>query len=260
MDGLSPIEFAVSTPGTDEEIKEQIKHALSLGLPEADTGQRQLHIIANGPTAHGFFAQRRYGDTMALNGALGLFSDRKLCPTYWAACDPQEALVDFLSVAPEATTYLLASKCHPAVFDRLRNHDVRLWHVNDQPIPGKRRVPCAVSITLTAAILAHRMGYRRLDFWGWDCCFTGKTLADVGEHHAGKGGLSITPQAIEIEIDGVEERYISNPTWTCEVTDAAGVLPVLKWCGTDVAIHGRSLVSAIIAEFAASDALLREAA
>ena len=252
MDGLSRIEFSLQTPGTDEEVQAQIAHALGLGLPEVDTGGKQLHIVANGPTAVGFFDRPQFGDTMALNGALGLFTDRNRAPTFWAACDPQEGLVSFLGVAPKATAYLVASKCHPAVFERLRRHDVRLWHVTDHPVPGKRQVPCAVSITTTVAILAHRMGYRRLDFWGWDCCFSGKTLDDVGEHHAGKGDLSTTPDAIEMEIDGAEEHYISNATWACETTDASRVLPVLRWCGTDVAIHGRSFISACIADFAAA--------
>ena len=258
MDGLSPIEFEVSTPLSDEVCLEHIQHALSLGLPEIDINDRRLNIVANGPSARGFFKEKRDGDSMALNGALGLFLEYDRVPTYWAACDPQAELADFLRVAPKLTKYIVASKCHPGVFERLRNHDVRLWHINDAEIPGKRRVPCAVSITICAMQLAHRLGYHYIDMWGWDCCFSGKTLEEVGDHHAGKGDLSTTPQAIEIEIEGVEERYISNPTWACEFNDAQGVLPVLRWCGAEIAIHGRSLVSAIIPEFAAKEKELEE--
>lgn len=247
MDGFSPIKFALQTPGSDEEHRRQIAHALTLGLPEIDTNTKRLHIVANGPTACGFNHDLP-GDTMALNGSLRLFTDIGKAPTYWAACDPQKALAGFLNgPLPTTTTYLIASKCHPAVFERLHDYDVRLWHVNDQPIPAeKHAVPCAVSITLCAAMLAQRLGYRRLDMWGWDCCF-----AKDGSHHAGPGGLSSTPEKIEIEIDGVDEHFWITPTWGCEVEDARGILPVLKWCGTDVVIHGRSLISAICPEFAA---------
>jgi hypothetical protein len=243
------MDFTIQTPKSDQRVPANIAHALGLGLPEIDTSERSLHIVANGPTAREFFRHRFFGDTMALNGALGVFVDHGRAPTYWAGCDSQEELAGFLKEAPPTTTYLVASRCHPAVFDRLRNHDVRLWHVSDYPAAGKRRVPCAVSITLCAAMLAQRLGYRRLDMWGWDCCFSGSSLEDVGEHHAGQGELSATPEPIEIEIDDEPERYISTSTWMCEISDAQGILPVLRWCGTDVVIHGRSLISAIIPEF-----------
>lgn len=248
--GQGPIEFKIGTPVDNETVLANISHALSLGLPEADDEQLPLHLIANGPSAADFFGHPHSGaDTMALNGALGLFTSRNDAPAYWCACDPQEMVAGFLSRAPKSTTYLVASKCHPRVFSRLSSHDTRLWHVNDQIIPGKRQVPCAVSVTLCALILAHRLGYRHIDVWGWDCCF-----AEDGSHHASGGTLSNTSDAIEIEVElkaGGVKRFMSTATWACEFQDARGILPVLKWCGTDVVIHGRSMVAAILPEFAA---------
>ena len=63
--------------------------------------------------------------------------------------------------------------------------------------------------------------------------------------------VNATSDPVEIEIDGVDERYTSSATWACEAKDASGILPVLKWCGVDIAIHGRSLIAAILPEFAA---------
>ena len=258
-----PVQFAIQTPSSDERIKQHIEHALSLGLPEADTAQKALHLIANGPSAktYDFEALANWHhsgemaliDTAAVNGALKLFTDRGIAPTYWICCDPQETgdnqitPIDFLKgPLPKETIYLVASKCAPEVFERLKDRKVRLWHVNDQVIPGKRLVPCATSVTLSGLMLFRRLEYRRIDTWGWDCCF-GEDMS----HHAATGELGVSPDAVEIEI-GQGPGIISvwtTPTWAAEHEDAKGILPVMRWWGADVVIHGRSMISAIIPEF-----------
>lgn len=239
----SPITFDIQTPKLD--VQANVDYALGLGLPEIDVAQKHLTLIANGPSARHLDLSKVTGDTMAINGALELFSGA--APTYWIACDPQALVANFVTDAPASTIYLIASKCHPLVFERLRHHDVRVWHVSDVPIPDKRQVPCAVSVTLCALLLAQRLGYRTIDVYGWDCCFDGEA------HHAGPGGLSSSPQRIEMTVESdPPEVYESNPTWAAEVNDAAGILPVLRWVGCDVRIHGRSLVAGVCRDFAAT--------
>lgn len=253
MDGAGPIEFSVSTPASDDELRENIAHALSLGLREADSAIKHLNILANGPSARNVRLGTLKGDSMALNNSLKLFTDEGGSPTYWIGCDPQKELAQFVTGGlswnnpPEKTIYLVASKCHPRVFEALRQRDVRLWHVNDIAIPGKRQVPCAVSVTICAMLLAGRLGYRTIDVYGWDCCYDGD------RDHAAPTRLPATAQRIQIEVGEPPNAsyFVSNPTWACEVNDAKGVLPVLRWCGTDVKIHGRSMVTAILPEFAA---------
>lgn len=241
-----PITFDIQTPKSADDLRANVSYALALGLPELDVGGKRLCVVANGPSAVDFDFEIA-ADVLALNGALKLFTDRGLAPTYWAACDPQALVARFLLAAPLETTYLVASKCAPAVFSRLSNHDVRLWHVNDVELPTLRQVPCAVSVTLSVLLLAHRLGYRELDVWGWDCCF-----APDGSHHASTGDLNRTSTKVEIDVGG--ETFFSTPTWACEAEDAVGVLRVLRWCGSNINIHGRSMVPAVIAALAAREA------
>lgn len=240
---MGPVEFAIKTPKLD--LQSHIDHALSLNLPEADSGRKHLNLIANGPSASLF---NDAGETMAINGALSLFTQKGQAPTYWIACDPQEQVADFLLNAPESTLYLVASKCHPKVFRALSGRKAQLWHVNDIVIPNVRQVPCAVSVTLCSLLLAQRMGYRTIDVWGWDLCYDGD------KHHAGPGELGETPGRINIEVGEGEDAtwWVSNPTWCCEAKDASGILPVLKWVGCDVRIHGKSMLAAILPEYASN--------
>ena len=244
MDG-SPVYFAVSTPGDDCEAHQA--YASTLELPEADTNARALHVIANGPSARGYTFPPDTA-TLALNGALGLFTAHNKAPTYWAACDSQALVADLLPKRlPTQTKYLVASRCHESVFTRLRDRDVRLWHIGDPP--GPRIIPTAISVTLSSLILMCRLGYRVFDIWGWDCCFDGE------EHHATPSVLPTTPERHRIEVltpGEPSEWYDSNPSWCVEFEAAKNVLPHLEqWCGAEFRIHGKSLVSAILPRYAA---------
>lgn len=238
------IEFVYNTPGSDEDIKANIRHALSLGLPHAaDLSRKRLQVMANGPSAR--HAPLTLDDTMVINGALSIC---ERAPTYFVGCDPQKLLTSFLIDPPLQTQYLIASKCHPAVFDALWDRDVRLWHVSDQEeylaTLGKfRQIPCAVSATLCGLQLAQRLGYREIDVWGWDCCFMD------GLHHAGLGSVAPEePLTVAVGPDAVQ--FETKRNWAAEAQDASKVLPVLRWTGCDIRIHGGGMVGAINPEFA----------
>ncbi len=228
MKGL--IEFDIKTPRSERVIRRQIAQARALGLREAfDTEPLALTVIANGP---GAWNAPHDGVTLALNNALKVIPN----PTYWAGCDPQPELADFLKDAPKETIYYVASKCHPDVFRALRNHDVRLWDVGDY-VPGG--VPSAVSITLTAMSLFARLGWRKFDIWGWDTSF-----GEDGSHHAGFEGFSENPNIVEVEIEG-GPTFKTTPTWAAEAQDAHYIIPLLEYLGCEINIHGRSMVEAI---------------
>ncbi len=188
---ISRVEFSIVTPGTDTSIAEHIAASCATGLPEADDAPlRKLTIIANGPSARHIDLTKLDGDTLAVNGAIRLFMAAGLAPTYWAACDPQELVAEFIPDDPPASTiYLVAGKCHPRVRERLRGRDVRLWHINDHPAPYPRRtVACASSVTLVVMTLMRKLGYRAFETYGWDGCYDGDL------HHASEQPVDVWPE------------------------------------------------------------------
>lgn len=232
------IEFAIKTPLTHAIVEAQVQLALIRNLPEADGADLPtIDIVANGPSA----AEAPIGGmdiSVALNGALGLFTAQGLAPTYWAACDPQAMVADFLAEAPAGTCYLVASKCHPSVFDRLKDRDVKVWHIDDYPASGRRQVSSAVSITLTAMGLFARLGYRRFRVWGWDGCFRGT------QHHA--GGYQDAPAAETITLDIGDRSFETTPTWAAEAKDAERQLAWFEWMGIETEIMGDGMIKAFI--------------
>lgn len=183
IEGVGELTFDVTTPCDGAALRRNVEHALSLGLPDIErypSCGRRLSIIANGPTAKD---APLGGHTLAVNGAGKLFTRAGKAPSFWAACDPQEMVADFFDDPPEETVYLIGSKCHPSVFEALKDRRVILWHLGDEGgyedlVADKPHIWRGPTITLCAFDLADWLGYEGLDLYGWDGCFYGK------QHHA----------------------------------------------------------------------------
>jgi hypothetical protein len=249
----APVIFQQHAPAGADQLVRNVRHALSLGLPELRDfeypREETLSIIANGPSAREAPLE---GVTLALNGALRLFTDRGLAPTFWAACDPQPLVAEFLKDAPEDTVYLVASKCDPSVFQALVGRRVVLWHVHEEataPLFTTSRIAPGVSITICAFELMARLGYRAFETWGWDGC-----LFEDREQHAipqaainadlilifRKPGSTAEPTEDAQEGDRV---FHTSRTWAHEAEDA---VQALRGFPFDVTIHGGGYIGAFL--------------
>lgn len=229
---LVEVEFDVRTPTAD--LTAHVVSALARGLPDlgSEAGEGFLRIVANGPSGS---QAPLDGPTLAVNGALRLFTERGLHPTYWAACDPQELVANFLTDPPKDTVYLVASKCHPKVFDALRERQVIVWHIDDYEtwdlVKDRDPVPTACSITLTVFNVMERLGFDRFETWGWDGCrFDGRENA-VQQQNSGDRKTVIVG----------DKQFDTSATWALEAQDAVRKLP-----GYRVDVKGGGMIGAIL--------------
>lgn len=234
------ITFDIQTPLSGDVLVSHVKHALSLGLPELRqfeyAWQGELTVVANGPSARQAPVSP-FLKTLAINGALKLFTDKGLAPTYWIACDPQELVADFLEDAPKETTYLVASKCHPAVFEALKDRNVILFHIHDEPTNALTEnlghVSRAVSVTICCFEIMARLGWRKFDTWGWDGC-----VLDGQEHAVAQTNLGG-----HIEIEHLDHTYTTLPVWALEAQDA---IDALRGFPFPITIHGSGFIGAVL--------------
>lgn len=235
--------FDVRTPLDDGALMDHVRHALGLELPDLRDFEYpwtdDLTVVASGPSA---LRAPLTGKTLALNGAIKVFTDAGKAPTYWAGCDPQELMADFLTDAPRETIYLVASKCHPKVFETLaaQGCQVVLWHVGDEATKGvledRFPVACACSITICSFELMARIGFRHFHIWGWDGC-----LMD-GSGYANPQ-LWASPE-VTIEIGSLS--FASTHTWGLEAQDAVYALSRFPF---PIHVHGGGMTGEMLKAF-----------
>ena len=245
--GTEIVGFQAILPCSDEICLGQIAQTEKLGLPDALT-RNSLAIIANGPSARGLDLRTFEGHTMALNGSIQLFLEQGLCPTYWACCDPQEQVADMLPENPPYnTTFLVASKCHPRVFHKLRNNDVLVWHIKDYPAEGRHRISLCSSITLSATWLMYRMGFTDFEYWGWDGCFM------EGKHHASQDNDWSTKPILYMNYGGKVENnevvggrtFTTTRTWAAEGKGAEQFFQLAEYFDIGIKIHGDGMFECV---------------
>lgn len=247
MDGSgSRVQFEAAVPVDNAGLIANIQHALGLRLPELrdfEYARREpLTILANGPSARQYKGNGKH--VLALNGALRFCDAERIVPDFWAACDPQSIVTDFLHCAPYDTTYLVASKCHPSVFERLQDRNVVLWHVWERAtahlFEDRISVPAAQSITGTAFELATHLGYRAFKTWGWDACYMD------GQSHAAPQFNAGEDRAVEIVRPDRTSVYQTTTTWAMEAQD---IMPRLVGFPYPIHIHGGGYMGDLLSAF-----------
>lgn len=244
--GTEIVGFNYILPVDDKTTREQINSSLWRGFPDA-VKRRGLTIIANGPTARGADLLNIKGPTLALNGSIRLFMDQGVVPTYWAACDPQAIVADFLpDNPPEDTIYLVSSKCHPSVFEKLKHRSVWLWHVNDLRTESRSHIPPSSSITITASWLMHRLGFTDFEYWGWDGCFLD------GRHHASSNEdfpVPVLHMNFGGEVRGEDviggRTFATTKTWAAESKGAEQFFQLAKYFDIGIKINGDGMFECV---------------
>ena len=248
-DGSLPVQFRITTPGDKADLEARMARNDARSLPEA-VQARCCVIVGSGPSARhdelwDFLDANPGMTTVACNGALSLFVERGMAPTYWTCCDPQDEVLDFLPPKlPVDTTYLVATKCPERLFDALGSFDVRPWRLDDMATtPDQLAVTCAVSVTLVTQSLMRFMGFHQFEMFGWDCCY----LDD--QHHASKQPRPIgcLPFVIQDEATEAElHRFEVCPSWAAELHDACVQTHNLTAMGYKVNVHGPGAVATLL--------------
>lgn len=248
---LAPPRFIDGINVLEAQRTAQVLAASARKLPwlwpgDALTGQ--LAIAAGGPSLADTWQHAAGGaDLWALNGAYDFFLDRGITPDGCVILDAREENARFVRNAQADTTFYISSQCHPAVFDALLRHDVVLWHSGearhieaDILARAKGRNTAYVcgggTVGLKAMMLAHIVGYRDLNLFGYDSCYR----ADDGHAYA-----QDQPEQI------MRQTYFAGREWRCApwMVQQAQQFPdhviALRDAGSSVTVHGDGLIAEI---------------
>jgi hypothetical protein len=180
-----------------------------------------------------------------MNGSYHWALDHDLTPSAQLVVDAREFNQRFTKPIVDDCKYLIASQCHPSVFDDLPKERTYIWHTNPaliKDLVGDQYdaayfIPGGSSILLRAIPLMRMLGYKQFHLYGCDSCL----LND--RHHAydqveNDGGVPI-PVILEGRSFWCHPWMISQAEEFQEMVNTMGD-------EIDLAVYGNGLLAYII--------------
>ena len=180
IDPVNPpkVEYCVPLWVRDEQIKMAIARPIPRIQPDQTLKDEPIACVGFGPSLNDTWEElKQYKTIMSCSGATRFLLDHGIVPTYHVEVDPRPHKVQLLGEPHPDIQYLIASACHPDVFNHLKNNKVTLWHVFDSTDEAIRTLPhgewaltggCSVGVRMLT--LARFFGYREQHIYGMDGC------------------------------------------------------------------------------------------
>jgi uncharacterized Rossmann fold enzyme len=167
--------YCIQTWLRDEQIKSALRRDVGRIKP-GDATAEPIAVVGYGPSLNDTWQFiKQFKKVITCSGAHKFLVDKGIIPTYHLEVDPRAHKVDLIGPPQNETEYLIASTCHPKVFDHLQGYNVKLWHVFDSTAEGKRLLPAGewqvtggCDAGLRAITMASFLGYRDLHVFGID--------------------------------------------------------------------------------------------
>jgi len=175
---------------TSEEMHENFYATLDRGFTPINdyigAFSGSCSVVGSGPTIKETH-KHLVGDVIAINSAIGFLLDCGIVPKFGVLWDGTEIVERFARPHPDIT-YLVASRCHPKVFERLKDCKVVVWHAGGDhnildvmlrpEVIEKMKTPqpliCGGSAGVTRTLyVASVLGYSDIHLYGADSCYTG---------------------------------------------------------------------------------------
>ena len=170
------VEYCIPIWLRDEQIKLAIARPIPRLQPSKDLRHEPIACVGFGPSLNDTWEQlKAFKYVMSCSGAHKFLVERGIIPTYHLEVDPREHKVGLIGQPHKETTYLIASACHPKVFDHLANYNTVLWHIFDNSEESQRILPpnewaltggCSVGVRMLT--ISRFMGFTDLHVFGMD--------------------------------------------------------------------------------------------
>lgn len=213
LDASEPVkvEYCIPLWMRDEHVKLSIARSLGRIQPSYEPRPEPVAVVCFGPSLADTWEQvRDFPFVISCSGSHRFLVERGITPTWHVEVDPRAHKVQLIGPPCAGTHYLIASCCHPAVFDHLTDNRVSLWHVFATDAEAKRILPRGEwaltggsSVGLRALSIANFLGFRDLHVFGMDGS-EGKTGKHAAEHPNQPKDYALTTY------DGIEYRTTSS--------------------------------------------------
>lgn len=161
----------------DEQIRIAIQRVTGrIEKYEGPPRQDPVAIVCYGPSLSETWQElKNFKYIISCSGAHKFLIERGIIPTWHIEVDPRSHKIDLMGKPHKDVEYLLASACHPKLFDHLKDHNVKLWHVYDPSDEGIMLLPRGewaitggCSVGLRCLTIARFFGFTDQHIFGMD--------------------------------------------------------------------------------------------
>jgi len=232
---------------------DNVKHNVAQGWQQVTphlTNDSEVMILGGGPSLNQSEDEiRALKDSgvkvVTLNGAYNWCLERGITPVTQVMVDAREFNARFTKPVREDCMYLLASQCHPTVFEGLPKERTYLWHTSAaQIVPIVKEkygafwsVPGGSTVLLRAIPLLRMLGFKRQHLFGCDSCLTDE------RHHAYTQIENDQEVVVPIVVGG---RLFRCHPWMA--AQAQEFINLIKQLGDEIEleVHGDGLLAYIL--------------
>lgn len=250
MEAVVPLHLVAEICATPEAIRANIAETLGKSYTRfneyIESRSGVVSVCGFGPSLARTYKQLE-GDVVACNGAHDWLIERGVIPTFGMFYDADPIIADFITPHPEVT-YLIASRCHPKVFEKVRGYKVVVWHVEGDKclhdMLAERRcdepmVRGGSGAVVRSIVLMHAIGYREIHIHGGDSSYEGE-FTHVKKSLVEEKFLEVCTKTPEGEI---ARRFKTTPQLALQVEDWKMLAPPMsQHLETRFVVHGDGLL------------------
>lgn len=172
------VSYCIPLPLRDLQIESAIRRVPGRIQPAYEPRSEPCAVVCFGPSLIDTWEEvRNFKYIFSCSGSHKFLADRQIVPTFHVEVDPRPHKVQLIGSPSPETTYLIASTCHPKLFDHLEGMQVLLWHVFDAKEEGLRLLPHGewaltggCDVGSRAITIAGFFGFRDVHVFGMDGC------------------------------------------------------------------------------------------
>lgn len=248
---LFPLELEMVGCATQEEMNGNVDATLKRGyqsiIPYLTKSDGDCSIVGSGPSIEET-ASELCGDVLAINQAIGYLLGRGIVPKWAMIWDADMICREFAVPHPDVT-YLIAARCHPAVFDRLRGCKVVTWFAGGDHNIAEYMVEKELDDPLVnggsagvtrALYLATALGYKHLHVFGADSSYS-----EDGRTHVHKSLVPEKDFTIFVGNGQGKRPFRTTPEWCAQVNEFRDIYAMFKhpsMKGLDITVYGDGML------------------
>lgn len=205
--------YCISGELRDDQVKIAV-HRIKDHIISSDiVNDNPVAIVCYGPSLKKTWPLlKNFERIMTCSGAHQFLLEKGIVPTWHVDLDPRVHKVKMLGTPHKDVEYLMASSCHPSMWDVLEGYKVKLWHIyngeDQKEVPlnyprGEWILTGGNNVGQRCLVVARLLGNRNLHIFGMDCSFP---LDE--SHHAGVH-LNANPKIYEAPYKG--KLYYCEP-------------------------------------------------